>query len=78
MFLSIATTHRPATDLGFLLMKHPDRLHQVDFSSGRATVFFPQATAERCEAVLVLDIDPIGEIGRQSRLEPYSRGVRHK
>jgi len=27
---------------------------------------------------LPLDIDPIGEIGRQSRLEPYSRGVRHK
>jgi hypothetical protein len=22
MFLSIATTHEPATDLGFLLMKH--------------------------------------------------------
>jgi hypothetical protein len=25
MFLSIATTHQPATDLGFLLHKHPDR-----------------------------------------------------
>ncbi|TIU81572.1 MAG: hypothetical protein E5W01_20350, partial [Mesorhizobium sp.] len=29
MFLSVATTHRPATDLGFLLHKHPDRLHET-------------------------------------------------
>ena len=27
---------------------------------------------------LPLDVDPVGEIGRQSRLEPYSRGLRHK
>jgi hypothetical protein len=26
MHLSIATTPRPATDLGFLLMKHPERM----------------------------------------------------
>lgn len=60
MFLSIATTHRPATDLGFLLMKHPDRAHETEFASGKAVVFFPEATTERCEAVLTLDIDPIG------------------
>ena len=28
MYLSLATTHAPATDLGFLLMKHPDRVHE--------------------------------------------------
>src|SRR5689334_2658454 len=60
MFLSIATTHRPATDLGFLLMKHPDRTHESDLAFGKAVVFFPEATPERCEAVLTLDIDPIG------------------
>jgi hypothetical protein len=27
---------------------------------------------------LPLDVDPITEIGRQARLETYSRGVRHK
>jgi uncharacterized protein YjiS (DUF1127 family) len=27
---------------------------------------------------LPLEVDPIGEIGRQTRLEPYSRGLRHK
>jgi 3' terminal RNA ribose 2'-O-methyltransferase Hen1 len=59
MFLSIATDHRPATDLGFLLMKHPERVHEVEVAFGKAVVFFPEATAERCEAVLTLDIDPI-------------------
>lgn len=60
MFVSIATTHRPATDLGFLLMKHPDRVFAQELAFGRCAVFFPQATPERCEAVLALDIDPVG------------------
>ncbi|WP_119389265.1 3' terminal RNA ribose 2'-O-methyltransferase Hen1 [Taklimakanibacter lacteus] len=60
MFLSIATTHRPATDLGFLLHKHPDRLHEVELTFGKAWIFYPEAREERCEAALVLDIDPIG------------------
>ncbi|WP_024879296.1 3' terminal RNA ribose 2'-O-methyltransferase Hen1 [Methylosinus sp. LW3] len=59
MYLSIATTHAPATDLGFLLMKHPDRAHDLELSFGRGTVFFPQADVERCEAALVLDLDPV-------------------
>ena len=67
MFVSISTTHRPATDLGFLLMKHPDRVHEVELAFGRAVVFFPQAHEARCEAVLILDIDPIGLVrGRGS------------
>lgn len=60
MFLSIATTHQPATDLGFLLHKHPDRLHEIELPFGKAWIFYPQAEAARCEAALLLDIDPIG------------------
>lgn len=60
MFFSIATTHRPATDLGFLLMKHPERVHELDLNFGKGVVFYPQATDERCEAVLVVDVDPVG------------------
>ncbi len=59
MFVSIATTLSPATDLGFLLMKHPERVHEIDVKFGKATVFFPMADEQRCEAVLTLDIDPI-------------------
>lgn len=59
MFLSMATTHRPATDLGYLLMRHPDRVHEAALAAGRALAFFPEATEARCEAALVLDLDPV-------------------
>ena len=54
MFLSIATTHQPATDLGFLLHKQPDRLQHVELPFGKAWVFYPEASEARCEAALVL------------------------
>lgn len=60
MFLSVATTHRPATDVGFLLHKHPDRVHEVELTFGKAHLFYPQADEARCEAALVLDVDPVG------------------
>jgi 3' terminal RNA ribose 2'-O-methyltransferase Hen1 len=60
MFLSVATTHRPATDLGFLLHKHPLRVHETELGFGTAYVVYPEASEERCEAALILDIDPIG------------------
>ncbi len=60
MFLSIATTHRPATDLGYLLHKHPGRLHEIEQTFGRAWIIYPEASEGRCEAALVLDVDPVG------------------
>lgn len=60
MFFSIATTCQPATDLGYLLAKHPDRLHEVELAFGHALVLFPEASDARCEAALILDVDPIG------------------
>ena len=60
MYLSIATTQRPATDLGHLLHKHPDRAHEASLPFGKAYLFYPTATEDRCEAALVLDVDPVG------------------
>jgi 3' terminal RNA ribose 2'-O-methyltransferase Hen1 len=60
VFLSIATTHAPATDLGYLLMKHPERVHETELTFGKAVVLFPEATETRCEAALVLEVDPVG------------------
>ena len=60
MLLTIATTHRPATDLGYLLHKHPDRAHAAQLSFGTAHLFYPQASAERCCAAILLDVDPVG------------------
>lgn len=70
MFLSVATTHRPAIDLGFLLHKHPDRLHETELTFGRAWLFYPEATEERCEATLLMDVDPVRLVRRIQRLFP--------
>ena len=59
MFLSISTTLTPATDLGYLLHKHPGRLQSFEVSVGTAHVFYPDATAERCTAALLLEVDPV-------------------
>lgn len=60
MLLTIRTTHRPATDLGFLLHKHPDHVHTRE--NGNATVFYPEATEDACTAALALDVDPVGMV----------------
>src|SRR4051812_7204386 len=59
MLLTITTTHRPATDLGYLLHKHPGRFQTYDLSFGKAHVFYPEATDDRCTACLLLDVDPV-------------------
>ncbi|MDJ1130800.1 3' terminal RNA ribose 2'-O-methyltransferase Hen1 [Streptomyces iconiensis] len=62
MFLTISTTgtpERPATDLGFLLHKHPDKAQAFSTSYGTAHVLYPEATAERCTAALLLEVDPV-------------------
>jgi hypothetical protein len=60
MLLSITTTHRPATDLGYLLHKNPARSQELELAFGRAHMFHPEATDERCTFALALDIDPVG------------------
>jgi len=62
MFLQITTTHRPATDLGYLLHKNPSRAHDLELSFGRARIVFPEAREERCTAALILDIDGVALI----------------
>ncbi len=70
MLLTITTTHRPATDLGYLLSKHPDKCQTFSLAYGKAHVFYPEATEERCTAALALDFDPIGLVrGGRSRNE---------
>lgn len=67
MFLTITTTgapERPATDLGFLLHKHPDKAQTFSTSYGTAHVLYPEATAERCTAALLLEVDPVALVRR--------------
>jgi 3' terminal RNA ribose 2'-O-methyltransferase Hen1 len=58
VLLTLTTTRRPATDLGYLLVKHPDRVHAFDVPTGTAYVMFPEAGEDRCTAALLLDVDP--------------------
>ena len=66
MLLTISTTHQPATDLGFLLHKNPARLQSLEVAGGQAHIFYPVATAERCTAALLLDLDPVGLVRGRS------------
>lgn len=69
MLLSITTTHQPATDLGFLLGKHPEKAQTFSLAHGAAHVFYPRADEEACTACLLLDIDPIGLVRGRGRKE---------
>jgi 3' terminal RNA ribose 2'-O-methyltransferase Hen1 len=67
MLLTITTTRPPATDLGYLLHKHPERLQSFALPFGQAHVFYPQASDAACTAALLLDVDPVGLIRRGVR-----------
>ena len=76
MLLTITTTHRPATDLGYLLHKHPGRTQTFDLNFGAVHVFYPEASEERCSAALLLDVDPVALVrghgkGRGGLLTDY-------
>ncbi|MFJ2648382.1 3' terminal RNA ribose 2'-O-methyltransferase Hen1 [Streptomyces sp. NPDC087420] len=67
MFLTISTTgtqERPATDLGFLLHKHPEKAQTFSTAHGTAHVLYPEATAERCTAALLLEVDAVALVRR--------------
>jgi 3' terminal RNA ribose 2'-O-methyltransferase Hen1 len=67
VFLTISTTgtpERPATDLGFLLHKHPEKAQAFSTSYGTAHVLYPEADAERCTAALLLEVDAVALVRR--------------
>ncbi len=68
MLLTITSTAEPASDLGYLLHKHPARAQSFEMTAGQAHVFYPEATPSRCTAALLLEVDPIALVhSRQGR-----------
>jgi 3' terminal RNA ribose 2'-O-methyltransferase Hen1 len=59
VILTLTTTHRPATDLGYLLRKNPARPQSFGLSFGRAHVFYPEASDDRCTFALLVEVDPV-------------------
>jgi hypothetical protein len=72
MLLTITTSHRPATDLGYLLHKNPSRPQVFDLSFGKVHVFYSEASDEVCTAALMLDVDPVGLV--RNRRGPAGEG----
>jgi 3' terminal RNA ribose 2'-O-methyltransferase Hen1 len=71
VLLTITTTREPASDLGFLLHKHPARVQSFDQSAGQAHVFYPEVTDARCTAALLLEVDPVALVrGRKPGGQP--------
>src|SRR5436305_14235305 len=72
MLLTLTTTHQPATDLGYLLRKNPARQQSFDLTFGKAHVFYPEATPERCTVALLVEVDPVGLV--RNRRGPSGEG----
>lgn len=76
MLLTITTTYRPATDIGYLLGKHPERVQTFRVKHGQAHVFYPEVAVDRCTVALLLEIDPLALSGQRRDgatfvLQPY-------
>jgi 3' terminal RNA ribose 2'-O-methyltransferase Hen1 len=78
MLLTITSTTAPAADLGYLLHKNPARSQVFELTFGEAHVFYSEASAERCTAALLLEVDPVdlvrrrrGPAGEGRALEQY-------
>jgi 3' terminal RNA ribose 2'-O-methyltransferase Hen1 len=72
MILTITSTTPPATDLGYLIHKNPARFQSFELKFGKAYVFYPEATPDRCTAALLLDIDPVHLVrGQRAPLTHY-------
>ena len=54
MLLTLTLTRPPATDLGFLLHKHPDRVQQFSLPFGAAHVFYAGGCEEAGHAGLLV------------------------
>ncbi|MFN3202950.1 MAG: 3' terminal RNA ribose 2'-O-methyltransferase Hen1 [Bradymonadia bacterium] len=74
MLLTITNTRTPATDLSWLLMKHPDRVQRFDLSFGAGHIFFPEASDTRCTAALMLEVDPVALVRKPKGSEGFSLG----
>ena len=76
MLITISTTHSPATDIGYLLHKHPDKVQTFKVSGGQAHIFYPISTTEKCTVALLLELDTIKMV-RQMHVPKGSISLHH-
>lgn len=76
MLLTISTTYKPATDLGYLLHKHPQNVQSFAQPYGVAHVFYPEAREERCAIALLIEVDPIALVRSRKEKSDESFGLK--
>lgn len=59
MLLTLSTSRYPATDLSYMLHKHPAKVQKTEIKNGDAHIFYTTATDECCTCALLLDIDTV-------------------
>jgi 3' terminal RNA ribose 2'-O-methyltransferase Hen1 len=74
VLITITATINPATDLGFLLHKHPDRSQSFDVAAGTAHVFYPAVTESECTVALLLEVDPIRLVRGRRDMTAFTLG----
>jgi 3' terminal RNA ribose 2'-O-methyltransferase Hen1 len=79
----LTVTYEPEPDsgvdasvLGFLLHKHPAKVQSFSEPVGDISVFYPEATAERCTIAVLVEVDPIS-LARNKRFRGDSRALDH-
>ena len=86
MLLTLSYRGADPGDLGYLLHKHPGRVHDFDLPVGQAHVFYPELDEQTCTAALLLEVDPVelvrskrfrgdaGTLGHYVNDRPYASG----
>ncbi|KQR50751.1 3' terminal RNA ribose 2'-O-methyltransferase Hen1 [Leifsonia sp. Leaf336] len=86
MLLTLSYRGADSGDLGYLLHKHPGRVHDFDLPVGQAHVFYPELDEQTCTAALLLEVDPVelvrskrfrgdaGTLGHYVNDRPYASG----
>ena len=72
MLLTLTSTAPEASDLGFLLHKHPAKVQSFHLPVGTAHVFYPEAAAQRCTVALLLEVDPVALVRGRTRSGGFS------
>ena len=69
MLMTLTATHEAVTDLGFLLRKNSARPQSSSLNFGKAHVFYPEATPERCTVALLVEVEVRRHYDAQSGIQ---------
>lgn len=79
MTFTLTAESQQAQDIGYLLHKHPDNIHESPLSFGTGYVFYPLVEDDKIAMTFALDIDPLilvrGRRGESSDAYPLQHYV---